>query len=241
MITVWKIFSIGFRQILRDGMLFILLPAPFLLGAALRFIIPYADGILSQQLNLSLFPWYPISDAFLLTMTPVMIAMVCAFIVLDERDESIGVYYSITPSAGWNYLIARIGLPMVWAFASSVIVVLLFGLAVDNIPVILTVSVISTLQGIIFFMLLVTLAGNKVEGLALSKITNILSLGLFVPWFLEAPYRYLFGFLPSFWIGQMIHFASQFGQSIPLSYIAMGVLSWLIWTIFLSRWFLQRT
>lgn len=241
MSAVWKIFSIGFRQILRDGMLFILLPAPFLLGAALRFILPYADGILSQELNFSLYPWYPVSDAFLLTMTPAMIAIMCAFIVLDERDEGISLYYNITPSAGWNYLIARIGLPMVWAFASSVVVVLLFGLAVDNISVILTVSVIATLQGIIFFMLLVSLAGNKVEGLALSKITNIISLGLFVPWFLAAPYSFLFGFLPSFWIGQMIYFASQYGQYIPLNYFVMGVISWLIWIVFLNRWFLRRT
>jgi len=29
-----KIFKIGFRQILRDGMLLLLLPAPFLMGGA---------------------------------------------------------------------------------------------------------------------------------------------------------------------------------------------------------------
>lgn len=239
--AAWKIFLMGMGQVVRDGMLLLLLPAPFLMGAALRFILPSVDGILGREFNFSLQPWYPLSDVFLLSMTPIMIAMACAFIVLDERDEGVGLYYRVTPSGGNNYLAARIGLPMIWAYFSSVAVVLLFGLALDRILFTAAVSFIAVLQGILSFMLLVALSGNRVEGLALAKLTNIIILGLPVPWFLEAPYKYLASFLPSYWIGEMILFSSRRGEPIPLFPIVMGIVISLMWIAVLSRWFLRRT
>ena len=239
--AAWKIFLMGMGQVVRDGMLLLLLPAPFLMGAALRFILPPLDGILGREFNFSLQPWYPLSDGFLLSMTPIMIAMACAFIVLDERDEGVGLYYRVTPSGGNNYLAARIGLPMIWAYFSSVVVVLLFGLALDRILFTAAVSFIAVLQGILSFMLLVALSGNRVEGLALAKLTNIILLGLPVPWFFEAPYKYAAGFLPSYWIGEMILFTSQRGEPFPRFPIVVGTVISLIWIAALFRWFSRRT
>jgi fluoroquinolone transport system permease protein len=241
MSAVLKLFSSGVRQVTRDGMLLLLLPAPFFMAAALRIILPIADSILTREAGFSLNFWYPLSDAFVIAMTPIMVAVVCAFLMLDERDEGIGVYYRITPAGGRAYLAARLGLPMVWAFISTLIVIILFALALADAAVILTTAVIGIFQGIIACMLLVVLAGNKVEGLALSKLTNFFIIGLPAAWFISSPYKYVFGFLPSFWMGEIVYTSAVSGSAPFLLYGAAGILSSLLWTAALTRAFLYKT
>ena len=53
-------------------------------------------------------------------------------------------------------------------------------------------------------MMVVSIAGNRVEGLALSKLMGISFIGLILIWFLPAPYHFLMAFLPSFWIGKIL-------------------------------------
>jgi fluoroquinolone transport system permease protein len=241
MSAVLKLFSSGVRQVFRDGMLLLLLPAPFLMGAALRVILPFADGILAQSISFRLYPWYPLSDVFVIAMTPIMTGMVCAFLILDERDEGIGTYYRITPAGGRAYLAARLGFPMVWALISTLLVIGFFALALENVSVILTTAVISTFQGGIACMLLVVLAGNKVEALALSKLTNFFVLGLPAAWFINSPYKYLFGFLPSFWMGEIVYSSTRYVASPILLYGMAGILTSVIWTAALTRAFLYKT
>ncbi len=241
MSAVLKLFSSGMRQVFRDGMLLLLLPAPFLMAAALRIILPIADSILTREIGFSLQPWYPLSDAFVIAMTPIMIGVVCAFLMLDERDEGIGIYYRITPAGGRAYLAARLGLPMVWAFISSLLVIGFFALSLENAAVILATTVISIFQGVIACMLLVVLAGNKVEGLALSKMTNFFIIGLPASFFISAPYKYVFGFLPSFWMGEIVYASTIYATAPVLLYGIAGVLSSLLWTAVLTRAFLHKT
>lgn len=240
MSAVVKLFSNGVRQVFRDGMLLLLLPAPFLMGAALRTILPIFDGILAQSMGLSLYPWYPLSDVFVMAMTPIMTGMVCAFLILDERDEGIGTYYRITPAGGRAYLAARLGFPMLWAFISSLLVIGLFALVLEITAVILTAVVIGTFQGVIACMLLIVLAGNKVEGLALSKLTNLFVLGLPAAWFINAPYKYFLGFLPSFWMGEIVYTSTGHVASPVLLYGMAGILSSVVWIAALTRAFLYR-
>lgn len=240
MSAVSKLFWMGFRQIVRDGMLLILLPAPFLMGAALRLLLPFANTLTMREIGLSLVPWYPLSDAIVITMMPIMTAMISAFLMLDERDEGIGAYYAITPAGGTSYLAARIGLPMAWSLISSVIVLHLFALNQIGVSVFLPLVFIATLLGIAIAMLLVTYAGNKVEGLALSKLAGLFTLGIPAAWFLQSPTKIVFSFLPSFWIGESLLTVNLYGGTILVPILA-GIISAIIWIGLLTRAFLRRT
>ena len=239
MVKVYRVFTVGFHQVLRDGMLLLLIPAPFFMGAALFALLPLVGVFLNQQYGLSTTLWYPLSDALLASMAPVMTALICAFVILDERDEGTGLYYRITPSGRHSYLLARIGLPMLWAYLSTVLVLIFFTHSMDRLPVILLAGLVGVLQGIVSCMLLVALANNKVEGLALAKLTNLLVLGFLFPWFISSPFRYLFGFMPSFWIGQLIYLSGQPFVSL-LTQGIMGIVSALVWIRFLYGVFLRR-
>ena len=43
-----KLFQIGLRQVLKDGMLLVLMPAPFLVGLIFKFAIPVVNIILEK-------------------------------------------------------------------------------------------------------------------------------------------------------------------------------------------------
>jgi fluoroquinolone transport system permease protein len=231
-----RLFLIGMRQIIRDGMLLVLIPAPFLMGAALRLLLPLADSILVRETGFTITPWYSLSDGLVLTVGPAMTTMISAFLILDERDEGTGAYYSITPAAGTAYLAARLGYPLIWAVISSVLVIRIFGLAIDNIGVLLAAVLVGTLLGLIGCMLVVVFAGNKVEGLALSKLTNLLMMGLPAAWFIAAPYKYILGFLPSFWLGEIILARPEAFLPCGLA----GIVVSLVWLAVLLRLFLRR-
>lgn len=240
MSAVSKLFVIGFRQVIRDGMLLVLLPAPFLMGAALCLLLPAADSYTRLNMGFPLSPWFALSDGFVMSIAAVMVALVFAFLMLEERDEGMGIYYSITPAGGLAYLAARLVIPMGWAFIAGALVVHWFGLAVDSVSLIAAMMAIGTLQGVIVCMLLVIYAGNKVEGLALSKLTNLLLLGLPAAWFLDTPARLSFAFLPSFWLGELTR-AATVEHVLPVErYLLAGFLISAVWIGVLTRKFLSR-
>ncbi|RAV03479.1 hypothetical protein [Paenibacillus sp. YN15] len=229
-----KLFQIGIRQITRDGMLLVLLPAPFLIGLIFKLAIPFANQILEDMLSFSLIPWYGLVDGLLICLTPMLMAMVSAFLLLEERDEGIGAFYQITPTEGYAYLMARIGFPMVYSLLVTGFAAAVFNISGLSIGAIVCSSFISTLMGSALAMMIVSIAGNRVEGLAISKLAGVSLLGLVTVWFIPAPYALLAAFLPSFWIGKMMM------KDISLFSIIMGLLFCLLWIVIFTRKFQKR-
>lgn len=225
----------GLRQVTRDGMLLVLLPAPFLAGIALRSLLPLADSWLVSRAGWSLTPYYGLADACLLALAPLLLAMVSAFLLLDERDEGIGAYYAITPAGGRPYLIARLGLPLLWALVCTWLVGALFGMSGADAGVIAAASLISALQGTATALFLATVAGNKVEGLALSKLAGMFLLGLPAAWFLPVPWRWLLGWLPSLWMGELLH------TGLRTTSLCLGLGSGLVWLAVLAVGWQRRS
>lgn len=229
-----RLFKMGMRQITRDGMLFALLPAPFLLGLFVRFGVPFVDSLLQRELSFSIQPWYSLADAMLLAMTPLLLGMSSAFVLLDEKDEGTGLYYQITPVEGYAYLGARIGIPMIWSFLCSIFVTMVFGISDAPFARVAAAALISSLLGLSVSMMVVSFAGNKVEGLAISKLSGIILIGLAAVWFVPAPYRYLASFLPSYWLGDLVQ------NGVGLLPVLGGLLTGILWIGVFTRVFLRK-
>ena len=231
---VYPIFSIGLKQSRRDGMLLFLLPSPFIIGGVFRLILPWAEVVLRREFSFHLTPWYQLSDAFLIMITPCMVAMVTAFLMLEELDEGLHLYYAITPAGGGNYLVARLLLPLVWALLCSILVEFIFGLADFSWWQIMITSFLSTIHGSALSLLVVVFARNKVEGLAYAKLMGVMNLGLLAVWLVKLPYQYLAAFLPSFWIGKIL-VEPKSGA------VFFGLLTSLFWASFFLKRFLVKT
>lgn len=229
-----KLFQIGLRQISKDGMLLVLIPAPFLVGLFLKLAVPFANQILTDRYAFSLMPWYGLADGMLICLTPMFVAMISAFLLLEERDQGVGAFYQVTPAEGLSYLASRIGLPMIWAYLATLIVSIAFTLSSLSLKAILSSALISSFTGIALAMMVVSIAGNRVEGLALSKLMGISFIGLLFAWFVPAPYHWLAAFLPSFWIGRLLTDGANLLAFIP------GLTSCLVWIALFTRRFLRR-
>lgn len=231
---VCRLFTVGLKQIRRDGMMLFLLPAPFITGMVFRVLLPWADRILRREFSLTLVPWYQLSDAFLMVATPSMVAAVSALLILEELDEGLNLYYTVTPAGGRNYLTARLLIPMLWAFPCSVLVLVLFSLTAISRWQLVIAAFLSTVFGGALGLMVVSFAQNKVEGLAYTKLTGVFSIGLPVVWLVRPPYQYLAAWLPSFWIGKIL-------VEPDATIVLVGILVTLGWAIIFWKKFLTKT
>ena len=53
-------------------------------------------------------------------------------------------------------------------------------------------------------LLIMTLSSNKLEGMAVTKLSSLIMLGAAALYFLPSPLCYCLSFLPSFWVGKGI-------------------------------------
>lgn len=229
-----RLFQIGLRQIVKDGMLIVLLPTPFLAGAVFKFGVPLINRMLEEKLAFSLLPWYGLVDGFLICLTPVLVAIIFAFLLLDERSDGVSSFYQITPAGGYRYLMARIGLPMSGAFCLTVITGTAFHISPISLGVIVAGAFLSTLAGVALAMMVVAMAENRVEGLAFSKIMGISFLGLIFIWFVPSPYTYLGALFPYFGVGMLIR------EGMSWSTLLLGILTCCGWILLFTRRFLGR-
>ena len=160
--------------------------------------------------------------------------MSSAFLLLEECDEGLGSYYQITPAKQFHYLMARIGLPALWGFLCALGIASWFGLSQLSFSVIIACSFLAVLFGSSVAIMIVALASNRVEGLAISKLTGITMLGMFIAGFVSDSWRWLAGILPSFWLGELILEKALWFN------LLLGTASSLIWIILFTRKFIKK-
>lgn len=80
----------------------------------------------------------------------------------------------------------------------------IFSLTRSDVAVVTLLSICSGSLGVVVALMLPSLAKNRVEGMAVLKMSGLVMLGLPVALLLPSPFKYLAGVLPSFWITQLI-------------------------------------
>lgn len=193
------------RGVLDDFMLIACILMPLIMGAAFRFGIPalekYLCSAFSKQSVLE--PYYLIFDLTIAVMTPMMFSFTGVMTVLEELDNGTARYLMVTPIGKSGYLASRVGITAAVSAVYSVIAVALFGIADMSVLMNVAVSVMCSVTGVIVSVFVVALAGNKVEGMALIKLSGIIILGIPAVFFLPAPIKYAACIFPSYWFTEM--------------------------------------
>lgn len=234
-----KAIFISFKQLLsqisKDNILIAVCLAPIIAGVAFKFGIPIVETLLSEYLRVPeiIATYYLLIDIFLAILTPYMFSFASAMVILEEKDTGITNYLSVTPIGKTGYLVSRLLLPMAVSVPFSIIVLLCFSLSNISIFLIILLSLLATSFGLIPALFIVSFSTNKVEGMALAKLSNIITLGLPLPFFIDGVKQYWGAFLPSFWVAKfMIDFS--------LISLFMSVAVIIIWVLFLSRKFIKK-
>ena len=213
-----------FKQIKSDPMMFAACFTPFVMGALIKFGIPFLERIT----DFSLQEYYPIFDLLFSIMAPVLLCFAFAMITLEEIDDKVSRYFSITPLGKSGYLFTRLGVPSIISAVIAFIVLLLFSLEKLSIGMTICLALLGSVQAIIVSLMIITLSSNKLEGMAVTKLAALTLLGIPAPFFIDSYYQFLVGFLPSFWVAKAL-------QNEAVLYFSIGLVVALVWYYFLTK------
>lgn len=196
-----ELIKADFRNILRDPTLLAAALAPFLILAVVTAGIPWITAFVLNRWGLDITPHHRIIQIFFTLIIALVYGIISAFIILEERDESILSYIRITPFSMKGYLFYRVG----FAYISTMGAVLLLTTALlitgayslfDSLYLLLVVP----LESVLLTLTVVSFARDKVEGLAISKMTGVIPFAAVGMFYLKSVWQYPLLLLPPAWI-----------------------------------------
>lgn len=136
-----------------------------------------------------------------------LIGWVSGFLFLEDRDEGTLAAVDVTPPGKGGFVAYRVGVTALLAAAVTLLGVRLVLPDVGAGATALLVLLVA-LQATGAAFVLPALARNKVEGLAVTKLTNMLSIAPLLA-AIDSPLRYVGGVLPTFWIGELLGLSGE--------------------------------
>jgi len=229
---LFRSFAIFIRQIAKDSMLYVVCAAPLLAVLFFHFGIPFVESILCGYFGASsiLSGYYLLFDLFLSVLAPFMFCFASSMVILTERDENMAAYLAVTPVGKKGYIVSRLVFPAILSFIASVALMLCFSLTEWSVLKLAATCFLTCLLSIAVSLLILSFAQNRVEGMAVAKISGIIMLGLPIPFFLFSKIQYLFCILPSFWI-------AKFCMEERLLFLLPALATSLLWIAVLYRRF----
>ncbi|MFB1049714.1 hypothetical protein [Paraliobacillus sp. JSM ZJ581] len=239
MIKKIVVLSIGdWKNIRRDPFLIFSMFGILLLASFVRFGLSKLDELIATHTTYELTEHFPLIVGLVLLMTPLMIGMLYGFVILDERDEGVLLYYAVTPLTKVGYLFCRLLLPMITTFFLSFIVILIQGVIEWKIITFIPTALLLALQAPLITMLMASLASNKVEGLALAKVINLSILSPLIDYAITNPLAKVMIFLPMYWPAYMFILISHNDDWIHAFLI--GMIITICWFILLNHLFQRK-
>jgi hypothetical protein len=180
MIRLSTVGRLSVRTLLRDPFLKLMAVLPFGIALIYRFAVPAADAALTGLIDPATFrlrTYYPLISAFLLELTPLFAGGITGFSLLEDRDEGVLTAMAVTPLGRRGYLAARLVFPVLLAVVCSALAVPLAGLHRPEPAAFLIAVVAAAPLAPVSALLVVALAADKVEGLAVWKLLGFLFLG----------------------------------------------------------------
>ncbi|RDH75224.1 ABC transporter permease [Mycolicibacterium moriokaense] len=229
------------RGTYRDPLLVMIVLAPVIWTSGVAWLTPVFTEMLARRYGFDLVPYYPlVLTAFLVLTSVIIVGGLGAFLVLDEVDAGTLAALRVTPVPLRDYFSYRAGtviaITTVYVLATTYFSGLL---APGMLPALLPIGVLSGLCAVVCLLLIVSVANNKIQGLAMVRGIGMLIAGLpCLPWFIDSAWNLAFGVLPPYWPAKAFWVASAHGTWWP--YVAVGAvynvaLAWLLFRRFQAR------
>ena len=202
---LFRSYSRFMRQIAQDSMLTLVCCAGLLAALFFRFGVPAIERVLCVYFaqDSILADYYLLFDLLLSLLTPYMLLFASSMMMLTEFDENLSAYLAVTPVGKSGYLISRLGIPAVISWGASALLLTTFALTDWHIGTLILTCLIASLASVSVALLLFSFSHNRVEGMAMGKMSGLLMVGLFAPFFVSEGAQYLFSPFPSFWMAKL--------------------------------------
>ena len=189
------------KLIIRDTTLVMALFGPLAI-TILLFFLPPIESLIQTRFAFDPTPYRLFVVSFLNLIPGMLFAMIYGFIILDERDEDVIDFISITPLRKQGYLMYKLIMPMLLSALFFLLIFYATALVPLNLLHGLGIAIMIALEAAIGTLFLVTFSENKVEGLAFSKLLGIMYLAIPLVFFWDSGWHWLSAFLPPFWIAK---------------------------------------
>jgi hypothetical protein len=142
-----------------------------------------------------------------------LIGWVTGFLLLEDRDDGTLIALDVTPIGKSGFLAYRVAITTLISICITLpatrLVVPEHGWAIA-----LLITILVAANAVLAAAILPAVARNKVEGLALTKLTNIASV---VPLLaiIPSPLRYLAGIVPTYWVGELLGLSTNYALPMP--------------------------
>jgi fluoroquinolone transport system permease protein len=227
------------KQIARDPMLMASLFGPLAVIGFARFVFPPLAEWVEMRYALAMSEYTAFAAMFLLTTIPLLPGTMAGLLMLDERDENIIAYYGITPLSRRGYYRYRLFLPSMLALLLTGLFLLLSGLAELRLESVYAL-VLFALEAPCIAMCLAAVAANKVEGLALSKLSGILFAGPVVVSFVPEPWQAAGMVIPTYWPAKIYMLGGSHVPVISAATFLFGLAYHISLLVLASRAFSRR-
>jgi fluoroquinolone transport system permease protein len=229
------------RGTYRDPLLIMLIVAPVIWTTGTVVLIPPLTTTLAQRYDIDLVPYYPLVITALLLLTSIIIAgALAAFLVLDEIDAGTLTVLRVAPIRLSAFITYRAATVVVVTTVYVVTTMTGSGLLTPGLtPVLVPIGLVAGLAAIVTMLLIVSVADNKIQGIAMVRLLGIVIAGLpCVPWFIDSAWNVAFGVLPPYWPAKAFWVATEHGTWWP--YLLIGAvynlaLAWPLYRRFMAR------
>ncbi|KWX57903.1 fluoroquinolone transporter permease [Mycobacterium sp. NAZ190054] len=210
------------RGTYRDPLLVMLVLAPAIWTVGTAVLVPRLTVALARRYDFDLVPYYPLAlTGLLLLLTSIIVGGLAAFLVLDEIDAGTLTALRVTPVTLWSFFGYRAATVVTVTTAYVVVTIPVTGLVPVVWPLI-PIGVVAGLSSVVTMLLIVAVAGNKVQGIAMLRLLGLLIAGIpCLPWFVDSPWHLAFGVLPPYWAAKAFWVACEHGTWWP--YLVGGV------------------
>jgi len=230
-----KLVAADLRLVARDPLLAIMPFAPFLAAAALRFALPLLSGFVEFATGFRIMDYASMARIVITLFPGMFFGMVSGFLLLDDRDDGVSMYWGATPVGRTGYIAARLGLFSSMAFAAGLAAAGISGFGIAGLISDIGVAGIGALQVPFFSLFPAAIAANKVEGLALLKAMSALDMAPLAV-YLKLPLRLVAWPFPQYWAAEF-----SFGQhASPFGALSLGIFTSILWIAFLAAKYRKR-
>ncbi|MDX1688582.1 MAG: hypothetical protein R3248_11405 [Candidatus Promineifilaceae bacterium] len=188
------------RNVGRDAMLRWMVLLPFVVAAAMRWLLPTIFAFVDGLIPLDLASVYaPLMGYLFLLLVPYFWGVVVGFLLLDQRDDGTLTALQVTPLSLNSYLLYRLATPVLLSAVTTMSAFPLTGLAQFRLWPLALLALSAALHAPLFALALAALAQNKVQGLALMKASGVVLLPPLAALFLPDALQWPLAFLPTYW------------------------------------------
>ncbi|SIR62724.1 fluoroquinolone transport system permease protein [Haladaptatus litoreus] len=227
-----------FRNWVRDPMLAIAAVGPLALAVVVRFGAPIVADLAASVFALE--PFYPVVVASMVAFGPAIYGFIVGMFVLEDREQGVLAAYRVSPLSARGYLLYR----GISAYALSLVATLpalaVIGLVQVPPAVLVGSAAVGALSGPTIALVFGTVASNTIEGIAISKLINLVILGPVVGIVVVSePLQLAVGVLPTYWPIKAV-VSGVAGEALWPVFLFVGVVVHLLVISGLGHWFARR-